>query len=55
MGDLLVITGWCETTPNIPQPIADLDVSKNRGFSPKMDGENNGRPYEQMDDFVFFP
>ena len=27
-----------------------MDVSKNRGFSPKMDGENNGKPYEQMDD-----
>ena len=25
--------------------------TKNRGFSPKMDGENNGNPYEQMDDF----
>ena len=23
---------------------------KNRGFSPKMDGENNGKAYEQMDD-----
>ncbi len=29
----------------------NLGVSKNRGFSPKMDGENNGsKPYEQMDD-----
>ena len=27
-----------------------LGVSKNSGFSPKMDGENNGKPYEQMDD-----
>ena len=26
-------------------------VSKNRGKTPKMDGENNGsKPYEQMDD-----
>ena len=33
----------------------DLDVSKNRGFSPKMDGENNGKPYEQMDDLGGFP
>ncbi len=24
-----------------------MGVSKNRGFSPKMDGENNGSPYEQ--------
>ena len=23
---------------------------KNRGNTPKMDGENNGKPYEQMDD-----
>ena len=22
----------------------DMDVSKNRGVSPKMDGENNGKP-----------
>ena len=29
----------------------NMDVSKNRGmFTPKMDGENNGTPYEQMDD-----
>ena len=28
-----------------------MDVSKNRGGKPpKMDGENNGKPYEQMDD-----
>ncbi len=27
-----------------------LGVSKNRGNTPKMDGENNGKPYEQMDD-----
>ena len=28
-----------------------MGVSKNRGGSPKMDGENNGsKPYEQMDD-----
>ena len=27
-----------------------MDVSKNRGKTPKMDGENNGKPYEQMDD-----
>ena len=26
-----------------------MGVSKNRG-TPKMDGENNGKPYEQMDD-----
>ena len=27
----------------------DMGVSKNTGY-PKMDGENNGKPYEQMDD-----
>ena len=27
-----------------------MDVSKNRGKTPKMNGENNGKPYEQMDD-----
>ena len=26
-----------------------MGVSKNRGKTPKMDGENNGKPYEQMD------
>ncbi len=29
--------------------LQDMAVSKNRG-TPKMDGENNGKPYEQMDD-----
>ena len=27
-----------------------MGVSKNRGKTPKMDGENNGNPYEKMDD-----
>ncbi len=27
-----------------------MGVSKNRGKTPKMDGENKGKPYEQMDD-----
>ena len=27
-----------------------MGVSKNRGKTPKTDGENNGKPYEQMDD-----
>ena len=26
-----------------------MDVSKNRGVSPKIDGENNGKPYSLMD------
>ena len=29
-----------------------MGVSKNRGIYPKMDGENKGKPYEQMDDLV---
>ena len=32
-----------------------MDVSKNMGKTPKMDGENNGKPYEQMDDLGVFP
>ena len=28
---------------------------QNRGKTPKMDGENNGKPYEQMDDLGGFP
>ena len=28
----------------------DVGVSKNRGKNPKMDGENNGKPYVLMDD-----
>ncbi len=32
-----------------------MGVSKNRGKTPKMDGENNGKPYEQMDDLGGFP
>ena len=33
-----------------------MGVSKNRGKTPKMDGENNGsKPYEQMDDLGFQP
>ena len=34
--------------------MAHMDVSKNRGGfckPPKMDGEDNGKPYEQMGDF----
>ncbi len=27
-----------------------MGVSKNRGNYPKMDGENNGKPYEQIHD-----
>ena len=30
-----------------------MDVSKNR-VSPKMDGKDNGKPYEQMDDLGGF-
>ena len=31
-------------------PSRQIGVSKNRGKHPKMDGENHGKPYEQMDD-----
>ena len=31
------------------------DVSKNRGKNPKMDGENNGKPYFLMDDLGVKP
>ena len=30
--------------------IHNMGVSKNRGKNPKMDGENNGKPYFSMDD-----
>ena len=33
--------------------VRNMGVSKNR--APKMDGENNGKPYEQMDDLGGFP
>ena len=46
----------------LPKPITDMagnpymDVSKNRGVFPKMDGEHNGsKPCEQMDDLGGFP
>ena len=32
-----------------------MDVSKNRGKTPKMDGLFHGKPYEQMDDLGVFP
>ena len=37
--------------------VGNMDVSKNSGKTPKMDGEHNGKPYEQMDDLggVFPP
>ncbi len=31
-----------------------VGVSKNSGKTPKMDGENHGKPYEQMDDSGWF-
>ncbi len=31
-----------------------MGVSKNRGKTTKMDGENHGKPYEQMDDLGGF-
>ena len=56
---------WCVSKGFIYQPCSeekdffvfkvlcsDLNLygSKNRGKTPKMDGENHGKPYEQMDD-----
>ena len=32
-----------------------MDVSKNRGKKPKMDGENKGKPYFLMDDLGGLP
>ena len=31
----------------------EMGVSKNRGIYPKMDGDYNGKPYEQMDDLIW--
>ena len=31
----------------------NMGVSKNRGKTPKMDGENNGKPYFLMDDLGY--
>ena len=36
-------------------PLMKLGVSKNRGVSPKMDGEHNGKPYFLMDDLAGKP
>ena len=40
---------WLKSGINSPEgswnPIIYMGVSKNRGVSPKMDGENNGKPY----------
>ena len=36
---------------NLEMRVSHLDVSKNRGvYTPKMDGENNGKLYFLMDD-----
>ena len=35
---------------NLPQAKLHLDVSKKKGWAPKMDGENNGKPDFLMDD-----
>ena len=47
------------SSPKLPKPVTFNEMggfSKNSGFSPKMDGENNGsKPYEQMDDLGGFP
>ena len=39
-----------------PRYMPNMGVSKNRGTpNSKMDGENNGTPYQQMDDLGGFP
>ena len=48
--------GRSTLTDRVITSLIDLDVEpKIGGFSPKMDGENNGKPYEQMDDLGGFP
>ena len=44
-------------TPEFVRPLKGhyQDVSENRGGPPKMDGENNGKPYSLMDDLGVFP
>ena len=36
-----------------PKLVRDFDVPKIVGKPPKMDGENNEKPYEPMDDLGF--
>ena len=44
--DLILVPG-----NEMPGYFKEMDVSKNRGKNPKMEGENHGsKPYEQMDD-----
>ena len=39
-----------QTVTLVKTGLEHLDVSKNRGKTPKMDGENKGKPYFLMDD-----
>ena len=60
--NLYIKNGWKSPIPSIQKPVVlrvpgrylfrnfYRGVSKNRGKTPKMDGENHGKPYEQMDD-----
>ena len=49
-------SGWDEQIEVDPQNVGiQMGVSKNRGKTPKMDGEHNGKPYEQMDDLGVKP
>ena len=41
------VLAWLPTTRSRG---SDMDVSKNRGKTTKMDGEYNGKPYIKMDD-----
>ena len=48
-GTILGYPGKFLRQKSFPIVQEEMGVSKNRGI-PKMDGENNGKPYEQMDD-----
>ena len=48
-----VTVGW-DRTKNSPD-VGNMEVSKNRGKTPKMDGENHGKPYFLMDDLGVKP
>ena len=43
-----VVSGWYKCSVG-GKNLLYMGVSKNRGKTPKMEGENNGKPYEQID------
>ena len=46
--------GWLGSNKNSPD-VGNMGVSKNRGKTPKMNGENHGKPYFLMDDLGVKP